>query len=102
MTRQQDTETLPGETSAHYKGVSTAFVSNFCKQLFAYWARKGEDDELMMEEAQALASTSCTAADDVIDMDDPIICVKVGNILRKIMQIPPPGRPSGFLNHCNK
>jgi hypothetical protein len=59
----------------HYKGVSAAFVSNFRKHVFKYWARKGEDEELMMDKAQALASStsSCTAADDVIGMDDPII-----------------------------
>jgi hypothetical protein len=54
--------------------------------VFAYWAQKGEDEELTMEEKQTLVSTSCTAADDVIDMDDPIIRVNVGNMLRKIMQ----------------
>jgi hypothetical protein len=47
---------------------------------------KGDNEELMMEEAQALASTSGTAADDAIEMDDPIIRVTVGNMLRKIMQ----------------
>jgi phosphopantothenate synthetase len=47
---------------------------------------RGEDEELMMEEAQALVSTSRTAADDVIIMDDPIIRVNIGNMLRKIMQ----------------
>jgi hypothetical protein len=41
--------------------------------VFSYWARKGEDDELTIEEAQALASPSRTAADNAIDMDDPII-----------------------------
>jgi hypothetical protein len=48
--------------------------------------RKGEDDELTIEDAQALASPSCTAADDVIGMDDPIIQLNVGNMLRKITQ----------------
>jgi hypothetical protein len=31
-------------------------------------------------------SPSCTAANDVIDMDEPIIQVNVGNMLMKIMQ----------------
>jgi hypothetical protein len=66
--------------------VSTAFVSKIFKWVFAYWAWKGEDEELMMEEAQALASLSRTAANHVIDMDDHIIQVNVGNMLRKIMQ----------------
>ncbi len=58
----------------HYKGVlSAAFVSNFRKHVFKYWAQKGEDEELTMGKAQDLASPSCTAADDIIDMDDPII-----------------------------
>jgi hypothetical protein len=54
--------------------------------VFKYWAQKGEDEELMMDKAQALASTSRTAADDVIDKDDPLIRVNVSNMLRKIMQ----------------
>jgi hypothetical protein len=70
----------------HYRGVSAKFVCNCRRRAFAYWARTADDEELTMEEAQNLASTSCTAADDVIDMDDPIIQVNVGNMLRKIMQ----------------
>jgi hypothetical protein len=54
--------------------------------VFKYWAKKGEDEELTMDEAQALASTSHTAADDVIDMDYLIIRVNVGNMLRMIRQ----------------
>jgi hypothetical protein len=84
--RHQDAATLPGEISAHYKGVTAAFVSNFCKRVYKYWAGKGEDEELTMDKAQALASTSRTAAGDVIDMDDPIIQVNVGNMSRKTMQ----------------
>jgi hypothetical protein len=57
----------------HYKGVSAAFVSNFCKHVFAFWGQTGENMELTMEEAKALVSPSRTVADDVIDMDDPII-----------------------------
>jgi hypothetical protein len=76
----------------------------FCKRVFAYWVRKGEDEELTMEEqAQALASPSRTAADDVIlDMDDPIIRVHVGNMLRKILQDSSSWKAIWFLESLQK
>jgi hypothetical protein len=70
--------------------------------VLAYWTQKGEDEELRMEETQALASTSHTAADDVIGMDDPIIRVNIGNILRNIMQDSTSWKAIGFLESLQK
>jgi hypothetical protein len=86
----------------HYKGVSAKFVCNFRRRVFAYWARTAKDEELTMEEAQNLASANTTAADDLIDMDDPIIRLNVGNMLRKIMQDSTSWKANRFLETLQK
>jgi hypothetical protein len=57
----------------------------FHRWVFAYWMPKGEDEELTMEDARALASPSRTSANDVINMADPIIRVNIDNMLRKMI-----------------
>ncbi len=70
--------------------------------MFKYWAQKGKDEELMMGKGQDLVSPSHTAADDIIDMDDPIIRVNVGNMLRKIMQDSTSWKAIRFLESLNQ
>jgi hypothetical protein len=61
------------------------FAGNFRTRVFNYFARRGPDEELTMEEAQALSSKSPWAANDTVDTSDPIIRKNVTNILHKIM-----------------
>ena len=45
----------------HYKGVSTQFVCNFRNRVMKYFARKGLNNQLTVEEALALTSKSQSA-----------------------------------------
>ena len=70
----------------HYKGVSAQFVCNFRNRVMKYFARKGLNNELTVEEALALTSKSQSAADEVVDTDDPLISKNINYILRKVMK----------------
>ena len=51
-----------------------------------YVARNGIDNQLTIQDALVLTSKSKSAADEVVDTDDPIIAKNIKYILRKVMK----------------
>ena len=70
----------------HYKGVTAQFVCNFRNSVMKYFARNGLNNQLTVQEALVLTSKSQSAADEVVDTDDPMITKNINHILRKVMK----------------
>ena len=70
----------------HYKGMDAAFLRNFRARAFNFIVRDPLN-ELTIEDVKEVASRSAfVAADEVIDLDQPILLQNFTALLRKCMQ----------------
>ena len=69
----------------HYKGMDAAFLRNFRARAFNFIVQDPLN-ELTLQDVNAVASRSAFAADEVIDLDKPILLQNFTTLLRKCMQ----------------
>ena len=69
----------------HYKGMDSSFLRNFRNKAIKFICLN-PNCELTLQDAQAVASQSFTASEEVIDLDQPILLQNFTSLLRKCMQ----------------
>ena len=71
----------------HHKGIDSKFINNFRRRAQKFLLTHEEDCPLTLEDARSLSSsTKMSAADEVIDVNDPLITENIKKMLRKIIQ----------------
>ena len=89
MMPAKDLRPLLKEFLPRYQQCNSKIIDNFRQKVLRYWLSKERDSEvpdLTMDEAEQLASKTTIAADDVLDLDDKVTLINLGEMFRKAMQ----------------